>query len=594
MGLTETLCYYNTWFINQCSYVGIFLLMTLESMVAPIPSELVMPFAGFLIFTGQFEVVPVMVASSLGSIVGSLLSYGMGMLGKPVVLRYGRYLLLNPHHLEWTEQFFFRHGGKTIFISRFIPVVRHLISIPAGLAYVIPFILFTFAGATLWNGFLFPGNAAQKIGGSISIAIFWTILWCRPSSVVVVYLVGTEKGSEAGMSSGTGVAVRVDAPDPPGGRRSGALSSEAIINPTREPWDETVTDRVILTFTLPDYRYLCRLTQPADPPRYIYNCAVREGHWEDRPITLMAPAPGAPYAVMVLEKLIALGARMILALGWCGSLQSHLAIGDLVLPTTTVSTEGTSRHYPLDGPPDPDPGLVRILHDLLETTEARWQEGAVWSTDGFYRETADLVRYYQGHGVLGVDMEMAALFTLGRFRRVPVAGLLVVSDEFHPAGTRAAIRVVLQARDQAPLVLAAAFNGTGACLVALSGHRRRRWPGYLYLATGPERGKWRQAGHAGAHSGLGPADTAPHRYGTAHISDWPGHGRWRGDGGGAQPYGARPAGICHAAGGFHLLRPPGGAGGLGCDPHRDPACRGGCPEPGRRGCGGAAPGSGGL
>ena len=156
MGLTEALCYYNTWFINQCGYVGVFLLMTLESMVAPIPSELVMPFAGFLIFTGEFGVVPVVVASTLGSIVGSLLSYGMGMLGKPVVLRYGRYLLLNVHHLEWTEQFFLRHGGKTIFISRFIPVVRHLISIPAGLARMplIPFILYSAVGATLWNGFL--------------------------------------------------------------------------------------------------------------------------------------------------------------------------------------------------------------------------------------------------------------------------------------------------------------------------------------------------------------------------------------------------------------------------------------------------------
>jgi membrane protein DedA with SNARE-associated domain len=156
MGLTEALCYYNTLFINQCSYIGIFVLMTLESMVAPIPSELVMPFAGFLIFTGQFSWLPVMVASTLGSIAGSLLSYGMGMLGKPVVLRYGRYLLLNPHHLEWTEQFFLRHGGKTIFISRFIPVVRHLISIPAGLARMplIPFILYTAVGAALWNGFL--------------------------------------------------------------------------------------------------------------------------------------------------------------------------------------------------------------------------------------------------------------------------------------------------------------------------------------------------------------------------------------------------------------------------------------------------------
>uniref|UniRef100_A0A7V4G7L2 DedA family protein n=1 Tax=Desulfobacca acetoxidans TaxID=60893 RepID=A0A7V4G7L2_9BACT len=156
MGITETLCYYNTWFIDQCSYVGVFLLMTLESMIAPVPSELVMPFAGFLIFQERFTWTGVMMASSLGSIVGSLLSYGMGRMGEPVVHRWGRYLLLNPHHLEWTKNFFERHGNITIFVSRFIPVVRHLISIPAGLARMRlgPFILYTLVGASLWNGFL--------------------------------------------------------------------------------------------------------------------------------------------------------------------------------------------------------------------------------------------------------------------------------------------------------------------------------------------------------------------------------------------------------------------------------------------------------
>ncbi|MDD5642614.1 MAG: DedA family protein, partial [Syntrophales bacterium] len=75
MGITEALCYYNTQFINSCSYLGVFVLMTLESMIAPVPSELVMPFAGFLIFTGQFDPWAVLIASSLGSIVGSLISY---------------------------------------------------------------------------------------------------------------------------------------------------------------------------------------------------------------------------------------------------------------------------------------------------------------------------------------------------------------------------------------------------------------------------------------------------------------------------------------------------------------------------------------
>ncbi|MBW1918119.1 MAG: DedA family protein [Deltaproteobacteria bacterium] len=156
MGITETLLELFTRLISTLGYGGVFVLMTLESMVAPVPSEMVMPFAGFLIFTGQFHTIWVIVASGLGSIVGSLLSYGMGRKGEAVVLRYGRYLLLNPHHLQWTEDFFARHGKKTIFISRFIPVVRHLISIPAGLGKMrlLPFIVYTAIGATMWNGFL--------------------------------------------------------------------------------------------------------------------------------------------------------------------------------------------------------------------------------------------------------------------------------------------------------------------------------------------------------------------------------------------------------------------------------------------------------
>jgi uridine phosphorylase len=167
----------------------------------------------------------------------------------------------------------------------------------------------------------------------------------------------------------------------------------------------------------------------------------------------------------VLEKLIALGARVVLALGWCGSLQSHLVIGDLVLPTTGVSSEGTSRHYPLDSQPmAPDPGLVRQLRHLLGTSKARWEEGAVWSTDGFYRETIEQVRHYQAKGVLGVDMEMTALFTLGRFRRVPVAGLLVVSDEMATLQWKPGFRSesFRRARDQAArLALAAAVQWDG-------------------------------------------------------------------------------------------------------------------------------------
>ena len=156
MGLTETLLHYITQLISYLGYTGVFILMALESMIAPVPSEMVMPFAGFLIHTGEFTILGVLLASSLGSITGSLFSYWLGRKGEPVVLKFGRYLMLNPHHLEWTEMFFDKYGSRTIFISRFIPVVRHLISIPAGLGKMslLPFVLYTAIGATIWNMFL--------------------------------------------------------------------------------------------------------------------------------------------------------------------------------------------------------------------------------------------------------------------------------------------------------------------------------------------------------------------------------------------------------------------------------------------------------
>jgi len=144
--------------LNNTGYFGAAFLMALESMILPIPSEAVMPFVGFLVADGKWELWAAIVATSAGSITGSALSYAMGYYGgKPFVLKVGRYLLLNPHDLERTEDFFSRSKGVlTLFISRFIPVVRHLVSVPAGTGKmkIFPFLLTTFVGATLWNSFL--------------------------------------------------------------------------------------------------------------------------------------------------------------------------------------------------------------------------------------------------------------------------------------------------------------------------------------------------------------------------------------------------------------------------------------------------------
>ena len=157
MGITQWIANTAVAFIAATSYPGVFLLMVLESMVFPVPSEAVMPFAGFLIVTGEFTFTGVIVASTLGSIVGSLASYTMGFYGgKPFIKRFGKFLLLDTHDLEITERFFSKNGELTIFISRFIPVIRHLISIPAGLGRmnIWKFIIYTILGAGLWNAFL--------------------------------------------------------------------------------------------------------------------------------------------------------------------------------------------------------------------------------------------------------------------------------------------------------------------------------------------------------------------------------------------------------------------------------------------------------
>ena len=157
MGLTEFIATYATQLIENLGYPSVFLLMVMESMVFPVPSEAVMPFAGFLIVQKTFTFWQVVLVSTLGSIVGSLLSYAIGYYGgMPFVKRFGKYALLDPKELEITEHFFNKHGDITILICRFIPVVRHLISIPAGVGKmnVLKFSIFTVIGAGIWNGFL--------------------------------------------------------------------------------------------------------------------------------------------------------------------------------------------------------------------------------------------------------------------------------------------------------------------------------------------------------------------------------------------------------------------------------------------------------
>jgi len=165
MPITEIIIQYITHLLSVGGSGWLFILMVMESMVLPVPSEAVMPFTGFLISTGQFSFLGVIFFSTLGSLFGSLISYYIGFYGgTPFVKKFGRYFLLREDDLQKTERFFQKHGQKTIFISRFIPVVRHFISLPAGASRMNlgKFILYITLGAGLWNAFLTWAGFALK------------------------------------------------------------------------------------------------------------------------------------------------------------------------------------------------------------------------------------------------------------------------------------------------------------------------------------------------------------------------------------------------------------------------------------------------
>ncbi len=138
---------------RDLGYPGIVILMAMESSVLPVPSELVMPPAGYLAAKGEMNLVIAIVCGVLGSILGALANYGVALwLGRAVIRRLGRYMLITEKALDRAERFFDRHGEISTMLGRMLPVVRHLISIPAGIARMsLPrFVLFTGLGAFLW------------------------------------------------------------------------------------------------------------------------------------------------------------------------------------------------------------------------------------------------------------------------------------------------------------------------------------------------------------------------------------------------------------------------------------------------------------
>jgi membrane protein DedA with SNARE-associated domain len=148
-GLTDTLLNLFTTF----GYAGIILAMAIESCCIPLPSELIMPLAGFLAYQNRLSLVGAAVAGAVGCVVGSAVAYWIGAKGgRPLLLRYGHYVLVSPHDAERADAFFARRGDATVFFTRLMPIVRTFISLPAGIARMDfkKFIVYTFLGSLPW------------------------------------------------------------------------------------------------------------------------------------------------------------------------------------------------------------------------------------------------------------------------------------------------------------------------------------------------------------------------------------------------------------------------------------------------------------
>ena len=139
--------------ISSMGYGGIVLLMGIESACIPLPSEIIMPFAGFLVFKGEMTLWGVALAGAVGCVVGSIPAYYLGMYGgRPLVEKYGKWVLISHKDLNWADQAFEKHGEIIIFIGRLLPAVRTFIAFPAGVARMnmTKFVAYTFVGSLIW------------------------------------------------------------------------------------------------------------------------------------------------------------------------------------------------------------------------------------------------------------------------------------------------------------------------------------------------------------------------------------------------------------------------------------------------------------
>jgi len=203
----------------------------------------------------------------------------------------------------------------------------------------------------------------------------------------------------------------------------------AIVNPVKSKNSPELADFAVMTGSQTDLKLMCNLLGlNENNRRELYHSSLYYTEF----VSLAGPMIGAPYAVMILETLLAWGANKVLFFGWCGAISKDIEIGTILIPTGAYIDEGTSRHYGAA----PNRDLIEPSHELRETIrevfdqgKIPFKEGIVWTTDAIYRETPQKVAEYLAKNAVVVEMELSALFTVGKFRQAEVVAILVVSDD---------------------------------------------------------------------------------------------------------------------------------------------------------------------
>jgi purine-nucleoside phosphorylase len=201
-----------------------------------------------------------------------------------------------------------------------------------------------------------------------------------------------------------------------------------ILNPERGKPDPRLPATGILAVNPSDVHCLAEYAELTGLKRsFLFNSTL----YHSDALFLAGPAVGAPMAVLNLEKLIALGAKKVILYGWCGSLQDKLHGMDILIPTSGLSEEGTSRHYQSGKSCKimPSATLRNQLCRVLTKKRIAFQQGPLWTTDAPYREAIKKVTDYASQGIYGVDMEYSALCTVAAFRKAQLAAVMLVSDE---------------------------------------------------------------------------------------------------------------------------------------------------------------------